>query len=1386
MSVLDIPDELHALLPPRTRGRRPRSFFVTLTNLLLEHGYITQDALDRGEVSTAEITASLDAPWTFAAESVPVAPVPAVPALDAPAPAAPVPAAPAPAAPVPAAPVPAAPVPAASAPVYVAPDPATAGDRIARYLHTFVSYEDDDFLSPSAEHEADRRYAELLVALDQHREYTGRDLRTQGTDARKLLHASAKAAVPPTDPPAGQDHWWFVLNEMKRVRGLVLETAKAGPAAARRIARAVDKYWADARSADSRRAEQEVRDAKRGARDVARLVRNRWRLFDVLVTVKERQLAAAEQMRAGNESLDAILERSSATLERQQRALLGAEDSEDDEEDGDEEEGEGADGSDASEVERDEDLAAVGARARRRRRSAASAVDSAVSTPLGSPSFLSHRGDYSSDDGEPMDLDDQFDSPLAALITSNLSSPSAPIDDDEQQLPENAFAIDSDDAYDIEDTIDAEEALEHAADEDDEEMRGLQADLDMDPRELLRVHYGIDGDAIPTPDDSASDDNDEDEAEAGEVPTPNDVQQAGSLASSAPPPPPPTSSVPRADIQPSLLTGTLREYQQAGVNWLVTLYESKTNGVLADEMGLGKTIQTIALLAHLADVGDWGPHLVVVPTSVMLNWEMEFKKFCPGLKILTYYGSAKERKDKRAGWTRPGAFHVCITSYQLAVADASVFKRKHWGYMVLDEGHMVKNFRSQRWQTLLHFRTRHRLLLTGTPLQNNLNELWSLLYFLQPGGENSLEQQQWQAWLRPIDEFISRSGGVGGADAATASTSPEIMETIGKLHTLLRPYLLRRLKADVEKQLPAKYEHVLYCALSKRQRFLYDDYMSRATTRDTMASGNLLSIIHCLMQLRKVCNHPDLFAPRPIMSPLVVARGATYETAWHAVVNGTWTVPARTVPSMFLFDHDARAVAAAQELDPHAALLVVRDEAASAAAAAFRARSVSDAAGYRTLRAAADRLRERQLVRVAANWDRTATVNRARIHGRHALYPALDALTSSPAFRVGSVFPLVRVAAPAVLADSVGKFAMCTQQVRVVEAWPAGWHPLAGVYPGDLAPAAAAERVGGDDGALCALLDRARVAQSLHFPDKYLVQYDAGKLQTLARLLPQLHREGHRVLIFTQMTRMLDVLEHFLNLHGFKYFRLDGSTKPAQRQLLTDRFNRDARIFAFISSTRAGGVGINLTGADTVVFYDGDWNPSATAQAEARVHRIGQSRECHVYHLVTRHTVEENILRKSNQKRHLDRLVIQDGEFTTDHLLAGAAGTEGGGGGGEAAIDWRSMLEVAAERGQVDSILAAAEDAEDVAALRAQQSELRAAGQIDGDLFRDTAAGSASASAAAASGAQAGTEAMEVDGGSGGGSEATERPSIMSIDDFMFRHRCHETLGEFDPAWLLE
>ncbi|KAJ3086074.1 swr1 complex component [Quaeritorhiza haematococci] len=1069
---------------------------------------------------------------------------------------------------------------------------------------------------------------------------------------------------------------------------------------------------------------------------------------------------------------------------------------------------------------------------------------------------------------------------------------------------------------------------------------------------------------------------------------------------------------------PFLLKHSLREYQHVGMDWLVGLYRKGLNGILADEMGLGKTIQTIALVAHLACVeGIWGPHLVVVPTSVMLNWEYEFKKWCPGFKILTYYGNPKERKEKRQGWSKQNAFHVCITSYQMVLQDHTIFRRKQWQYLILDEAHNIKNFRSQRWQTLLTFSSERRLLLTGTPLQNNLMELWSLLYFLMPSGAGVSSMpvgfatmKEFQEWFsNPVDKIIESTAGsgvgagaAGGVDGAGETiVDQETRDTIQKLHTVLRPYLLRRLKKDVEKQMPAKYEHVVYCRLSKRQRFLYDDFMSRAKTRQDLASGNYLSILNCLMQLRKVCNHPDLFEVREIMTSFVMDAGVVgrfggkAEAVWRKLVRCFGAAQtqmggvAKTRDGgggeededededekrgMFELDfgrgwYPRGYVRGGQELDNgiyHDEFRVSELESTSLLRFVDVRREMTTptyvpdmlrildcdkefdaiietaqkketdlrilspvAPDYEHLVQYGKWKKAREAAECTERWERVRMWNQRRcepftgvrygkfgfktgpgyrvdpemfVWGDTRITPSAEADTpdffsafagtglapaitknmpskfgirASTRLTFGSTqLSLLRTLGRRTIDDIVSlshqprqymsypdtlramvislperseqldevfdKFAFVTPKVLVLGPVPGRWalstfdgpyvpgsggsadnrqrrflrdgggcrggigkwiqptytfvppggrgtlvvsgsafsrhgtgfgmnaggggyarswyeegyvstqpHDLveqgtdtvldeSSLYTTDFAeyidktrprmavarpyldyqiPDASLDAWGGNafhtsngtpglgtpmassssrvvsnmGGAVYSQASsssalqhssfyshypiiapanpppdpyhRIRTKLSIAFPDTSLLQYDCGKLQTLDSLLRRLKTEGHRALIFTQMTKMLDILEIFLNMHGHRYLRLDGRTKVEQRQALMDRFNNDPRILVFILSTRSGGVGMNLIGADTVIFYDSDWNPAMDAQAQDRAHRIGQTRDVHIYRLITEHSIEENMLRKANKKRALDSVVIRDGDFTTEY-------------GYGRKVDWRDWLD---------------------------------------------------------------------------------------------------------------
>ncbi|OQV25233.1 Helicase ssl-1 [Hypsibius exemplaris] len=824
---------------------------------------------------------------------------------------------------------------------------------------------------------------------------------------------------------------------------------------------------------------------------------------------------------------------------------------------------------------------------------------------------------------------------------------------------------------------------------------------------------------------------------------------------------------------PFLLRGDLREYQHVGLDWLVSLYNNKMNGILADEMGLGKTIQTIAFIAHLAsEKNNWGPHLVIVPTSVLLNWELEFKRWCPGLIIKTYYGSRKQRSDLRTGWTKPDSFHICITSYKVATQDYSSFRRMRWRYLILDEAQAIKNYKSQRWMRIAEFPSERRLLLTGTPMQNSLEEVWALLHFLAPELFESLNMFQ---------QLFSN------LTAMSEGRKPQDQAIVKQLHTVLRPFILRRMKAEVETQLPKKYEQVLKCRLSKRQRYLYDDYMSRSKTRETLKAGNYLSVINILMQLRKVCNHPNLFEERPVLSPFVMPHQLrleypalvfevlyrdTTDAPYFREVSTSLTKPFSAAPkNLTSFDSsrlaellptDDRMLLASDASKPlalprplplgfstcfdalgltitdlmagtpffpiednrlctesciHPSPVVTKLRAFTTVASVHTGRvkkaakkkpdrrnglsvgaltngtkkskpihalsiessRVSTKYFTEDLRPSRFRLQREDHSEVLLTANRRKCTTLPLLAGNLVTLLSLDRDDAEPrrsSFKTGflqchraqkeNLNPLPFKTRTFGLAGLTEMGA--SAEKRLDQAEERYWidHGSVAYDPVRMPPPVLAvhNMPSSFDQKTAAWQDLLRpaleeVSERLHpverlrvmkFPETRLIQYDCGKLQMLDELLRERFAGGHRCLIFTQMTKVLDVLEVFLTYHGYNYLRLDGSTGIELRQTLMDRFNRDPRYFVFILSTRSGGVGVNLTGADTVVFYDSDWNPTMDAQAQDRCHRIGQTRDVNIYRLISEYTVEENILEKATQKRILGHLAIESGGFTTGVL----------------------------------------------------------------------------------------------------------------------------------------
>eukprot|EP00934_Nitzschia_sp_Nitz4_P002540 Nitzschia sp. Nitz4//scaffold91_size79674//8876//15610//NITZ4_005356-RA/size79674-processed-gene-0.29-mRNA-1//1//CDS//3329560067//2530//frame0 len=829
------------------------------------------------------------------------------------------------------------------------------------------------------------------------------------------------------------------------------------------------------------------------------------------------------------------------------------------------------------------------------------------------------------------------------------------------------------DAIDDETTMEAEEKLQRDMSYE-EEIALLQKENEMSVEELRKMYSQMeeeqneDGDENMEEEDSNTDEESRKrraESEAGsdrdvkrsKKSDGNDSAEDGLAAIDAL-----EASAERAQqtlaTRPFLLASwvKLRRYQQVGLNWLVSLQSRRLNGILADEMGLGKTLQTISLLSYLASYkGIWGPHLIVVPTSVIINWETELKRFCPALKVLCYYGSAKRRKELRQGWTKTNWYHVVITSYQLAVQDAFAFKRKKWYYLVLDEAQNIKNFQSQRWQTLIHFNTQRRLLLTGTPLQNSLMELWSLLHFLMPYIFRS--RKEFSYWFsNPMNNIIE-----GNSDRNN--------DVIKRLHGIIRPFVLRRLKKDVETQMPGKYEHIVKCQLSRRQMTLYEEFLARSSTRQALqSSGNFMGMMNVLMQLRKVCNHPDLFEPRSVVTPFVLP-GISL-----------------TIPTMIC---DARECSVLERVSAHLteplwcgssslpslshALRHDQIESSELRSLAVELPSPSrkgfvpttDASCPDELRALVAEIYELRYQRALAKVTAQNGTNHRRCHSPAFAYPnnLLEAIdVECGVFQRSDPVELkhrnVLLTPQSLLNMRKNEEERSSSMEATIDHFvfcvpPAGAHPPVfevGESSNNPLPTKNLNEMLLEP--LEELMKPYRKAQkriSSFFPDKKLIQYDAGKLQTLAALLRDLKKGGHRALIFTQMSKMLDILEAFLNINGLTYLRLDGATGVDRRQRYMDRFNNDAKIFCFILSTRSGGMGINLTGADTVIFYDSDWNPAMDAQAQDRAHRIGQTRDVHIYRLITEHTIEENILDKANQKKNLDKMIMDQGKFDASH-----------------------------------------------------------------------------------------------------------------------------------------
>ncbi|KAK3554199.1 hypothetical protein QTP70_020085 [Hemibagrus guttatus] len=543
--------------------------------------------------------------------------------------------------------------------------------------------------------------------------------------------------------------------------------------------------------------------------------------------------------------------------------------------------------------------------------------------------------------------------------------------------------------------------------------------------------------------------------------------------------------------QPKLFTGgVMRWYQVEGIEWLRMLWENGINGILADEMGLGKTIQCIAHISMMIEKKVLGPFLVVAPLSTLPNWISEFRRFTPEVPVMLYHGSQKERSDLVKKIRKPqGSLHMCpvvVTSFEIAMIDRKYLQRFHWKYLIVDEGHRIKNLNCRLVQELKMLPTDNKLLLTGTPLQNNLSELWSLLNFLLPDVFDDLKS--FESWF-DISTITS--------DVETLVTNEREQNILNMLHQILTPFLLRRLKSDVTLEVPPKKEIVVYAPMTAKQDAFY-----RAIVDKTIAK---------------------------------------------------------------VLGQEKRETAPVQRT--------------STGRLKRKCRKVVD---YSESNGSPNDL-EKYIEKVQKEMESQDFAPLVDIQ------MPVDAQVN---LKLQNILMLLK---------------RCCNHPYLIE------------YP--LVPGTQEFKI-----------------------DEQLVE-TSGKFLILDRMLPELKKRGHKVLIFSQMTSILDLLMDYCYLRRYEYSRLDGSMKYSDREENMRKFSSDPEVFLFLLSTRAGGLGINLTAADTVIIFDSDWNPQADLQAQDRCHRIGQTKPVVVYRLITVNTIDEKILERASAKRKLEKMVIHRKKF---------------------------------------------------------------------------------------------------------------------------------------------
>ncbi|KAL4809374.1 SNF2 family N-terminal domain-containing protein [Aspergillus unguis] len=599
-----------------------------------------------------------------------------------------------------------------------------------------------------------------------------------------------------------------------------------------------------------------------------------------------------------------------------------------------------------------------------------------------------------------------------------------------------------------------------------------------------------------------------------------------------------------ATQQPAPVTGgKMRKYQLEGLEWLKSLWMNGLCGILADEMGLGKTVQAISLIAFFKEHNVSGPFLISAPLSTVSNWVDEFARWTPGIKTVLYHGTRDQRADLRKKFMslknqKDPDFPVICTSYEICMNDRKFLAQYQWRYIVVDEGHRLKNMNCRLIKELLSYNSANRLLITGTPLQNNITELWSLLHFLLPEIFNDLSSfQNWFDFSSVLDN-----------NDQTDTIERRKRNLVSTMHSILKPFLLRRVKTDVETALPKKREYILYAPLTAEQKDLYREILN-GTGRQYLEGK----------------------ATERLMAKNESLRSGSLK---RSASNSGASTPIKSIRSS-------------------------RDSTPGSRASSARRRRAPQ-----TYKDISDREFNSKLRRLEQGIEEELDIE------------SIDESEQEEVERANTIKLAKR------------EIAQKKMQNPVMQARLACNSPHNFYWPWAEDPSA---------------IDETLVTAS-------------GKMLLLDRLIPNLLKKGHKILIFSQFKTQLDILQDWATyLRSWNCCRIDGAISHADRQAQIKAFNTDNNYKLFLLSTRAGGQGINLVAADTVILFDSDWNPQQDLQAQDRAHRIGQTKPVIVYRLATKGTVEQTLLEKADSKRRLERLVIQKGKFKSLLSESGSA-----------------------------------------------------------------------------------------------------------------------------------